>query len=74
MIAAAVCRVHCRCHGEVESKRREKEDLRCDEKKRVDLSPLFEENKREEKEEMRFATARPASCVISKLEEVGPRR
>ncbi|KAK3026952.1 hypothetical protein RJ639_040358 [Escallonia herrerae] len=35
-----------------------------------DLSPLFEENKREEKEEMRFATARPASCVISKLEEV----
>ncbi|KAK2977146.1 hypothetical protein RJ640_027759 [Escallonia rubra] len=35
-----------------------------------DLSSLFEENKREEKEEMRFATAGPASCVISKLEEV----
>ncbi|KAK2985781.1 hypothetical protein RJ640_012599 [Escallonia rubra] len=35
-----------------------------------DLSPLFEEKKREEKEEMRFATARPASSVISKLEEV----
>ncbi|KAK4257541.1 hypothetical protein QN277_007115 [Acacia crassicarpa] len=34
-----------------------------------DLSPLFSE-KREEKEEMRFATARPASSVISKLEEV----
>lgn len=36
-----------------------------------DLSPLFEEKKRIEKEEMRFATARPASSVISKLEEVG---
>ncbi|KAG8372587.1 hypothetical protein BUALT_Bualt12G0081500 [Buddleja alternifolia] len=35
-----------------------------------DLSPLFEEKKREEKEEMRFATTRPASSVISKLEEV----
>lgn len=35
-----------------------------------DLSPLFEEKKREEKEELRFATMRPASSVISKLEEV----
>lgn len=35
-----------------------------------DLSPLFEENKRKEKEQMRFATTRPASSVISKLEEV----
>ncbi|KAJ6355261.1 hypothetical protein OIU76_026939 [Salix suchowensis] len=36
-----------------------------------DLSPLFEERKREEKEELRFATTRPASSVISRLEEVG---
>ncbi|KAL9659370.1 hypothetical protein QQ045_024176 [Rhodiola kirilowii] len=36
-----------------------------------DLSPLFEEKKREDKEEMRFATTRPASSVISRLEEVG---
>ncbi|KAK2646760.1 hypothetical protein Ddye_021955 [Dipteronia dyeriana] len=35
-----------------------------------DLSPLFEEKKREEKEELRFATTRPASSVISRLEEV----
>lgn len=35
-----------------------------------DLSPLFEEKKREEKEEMRFATTKPASSVISTLEEV----
>lgn len=35
-----------------------------------DLSPLFEEKKREEKEEIRFATTKPASSVISKLEEV----
>lgn len=35
-----------------------------------DLSPLFEEKKREEKEELRFATTRSASSVISKLEEV----
>ncbi|XP_022965758.1 CBL-interacting serine/threonine-protein kinase 6-like [Cucurbita maxima] len=35
-----------------------------------DLSPLFEEKKREDKEEMRFATSSPASSVISKLEEV----
>ncbi|XP_050206875.1 CBL-interacting serine/threonine-protein kinase 6 [Mercurialis annua] len=35
-----------------------------------DLSPLFEEKKREEKEELRFATMRPASSVISRLEEV----
>ncbi|KAI3446759.1 hypothetical protein Pfo_003424 [Paulownia fortunei] len=35
-----------------------------------DLSPLFEEKKRVEKEELRFATTRPASSVISKLEEV----
>lgn len=34
-----------------------------------DLSPLFEE-KKAEKEELRFATTRPASSVISKLEEV----
>ncbi|XP_061355055.1 CBL-interacting serine/threonine-protein kinase 6-like isoform X1 [Gastrolobium bilobum] len=33
------------------------------------LSALFEEEKKEEKE-MRFATTRPASSVISKLEEV----
>ncbi|KAI9192626.1 hypothetical protein LWI28_025674 [Acer negundo] len=36
-----------------------------------DLSPLFEEKKREEKEELRFATTRPASSVISRLEEAG---
>ncbi|KAL8497666.1 hypothetical protein ACS0TY_021121 [Phlomoides rotata] len=35
-----------------------------------DLSPLFEGKKREENEELRFATTRPASSVISKLEEV----
>ncbi|KAK9275239.1 hypothetical protein L1049_022501 [Liquidambar formosana] len=35
-----------------------------------DLSPLFEEKKKEEKEELRFATMRPASSVISRLEEV----
>ncbi|KAL5547486.1 hypothetical protein UlMin_002717 [Ulmus minor] len=35
-----------------------------------DLSPLFEEKKREEKEELRFATTSSASSVISKLEEV----
>lgn len=35
-----------------------------------DLSPLFEEKKREEKEELRFATTRPASSVVSRLEEV----
>lgn len=35
-----------------------------------DLSPLFEENKRNEKEQMRFATTMSASSVISKLEEV----
>ncbi|CAM9001885.1 unnamed protein product [Rhodiola kirilowii] len=35
-----------------------------------DLSPLFEENKRQERQELRFATSRPASSVISKLEEV----
>ncbi|CBI41032.3 unnamed protein product, partial [Vitis vinifera] len=34
-----------------------------------DLSPLFEEKKREQKEELRFATTQPASSVISKLEE-----
>lgn len=34
-----------------------------------DLSPLFEEKKKEEKQEMRFATTRPASSVISRLEE-----
>ncbi|KAE8675812.1 CBL-interacting protein kinase 5 [Hibiscus syriacus] len=34
-----------------------------------DLSPLFEE-KREEREELRFATTKPASSVISRLEEV----
>lgn len=36
-----------------------------------DLSPLFEEKKRGEKEELRFATTNPASSVISRLEEVG---
>lgn len=35
-----------------------------------DLSPLFEEKKKMEKEEMRFATTRSASSVISKLEEL----
>jgi 5'-AMP-activated protein kinase catalytic alpha subunit len=35
-----------------------------------DLSPLFEEKKREEKEELRFATTKPASSVVSRLEEV----
>ncbi|XP_073317518.1 CBL-interacting serine/threonine-protein kinase 6-like [Primulina huaijiensis] len=35
-----------------------------------DLSPLFEEKKKVDKEELRFATASPASSVISKLEEV----
>ncbi|XP_073307168.1 CBL-interacting serine/threonine-protein kinase 6-like [Primulina huaijiensis] len=35
-----------------------------------DLSSLFEEKKKVEKEELRFATAKPASSVISKLEEV----
>jgi len=32
---------------------------------------LFEEKKKEEKVEMRFATIRTASNVISRLEEVG---
>lgn len=35
-----------------------------------DLSPLFEEKKKKEKEQLRFATTKPASSVISKLEEV----
>ncbi|KAI3524324.1 hypothetical protein L1887_02977 [Cichorium endivia] len=35
-----------------------------------DLSPLFEEKKREEKQEIRFATTKPAEVVVSKLEEV----
>ncbi|XP_065848841.1 CBL-interacting serine/threonine-protein kinase 6 [Euphorbia lathyris] len=35
-----------------------------------DLSPLFEEKKREEKEQLRFATTKSASSVISRLEEV----
>ncbi|KAI3771855.1 hypothetical protein L6452_03026 [Arctium lappa] len=35
-----------------------------------DLSPLFEEKKREEKHEIRFATMKPAGAVVSKLEEV----
>ncbi|KAG6410480.1 hypothetical protein SASPL_128541 [Salvia splendens] len=39
-----------------------------------DLSPLFEEKRRAEKEEMRFATTTSASNVISKLEEVGKTR
>ncbi|XP_030523602.1 CBL-interacting serine/threonine-protein kinase 6-like [Rhodamnia argentea] len=34
-----------------------------------DLSPLFEEKRREEKEELRFATTRSASSVISRIEE-----
>ncbi|CAL1404896.1 unnamed protein product [Linum trigynum] len=36
-----------------------------------DLSPLFEEKKRMEKEELRFATTRSASSLILRLEEVG---
>ncbi|KAM3270010.1 CBL-interacting protein kinase 5 [Capsicum baccatum] len=39
-----------------------------------DLSPLFEEKKRDEKDQMRFATTRSASSVISKLEEVAKTR
>ncbi|XP_059276516.1 CBL-interacting serine/threonine-protein kinase 6-like [Lycium ferocissimum] len=35
-----------------------------------DLSPLFEEKKKMEKEQLRFATTKSASSVISKLEEV----
>lgn len=35
-----------------------------------DLSPLFEEKKREEKQDIRFATMKPAGAVVSKLEEV----
>ncbi|KAG8367579.1 hypothetical protein BUALT_Bualt16G0086700 [Buddleja alternifolia] len=35
-----------------------------------DLSPLFEEKKRVEREELRFATTRSADTVISKIEEV----
>ncbi|GAA0165250.1 hypothetical protein LIER_39943 [Lithospermum erythrorhizon] len=35
-----------------------------------DLSPLFEEKAKTEKEEMRFATTKSANTVISKLEEV----
>ncbi|OVA03633.1 Protein kinase domain [Macleaya cordata] len=35
-----------------------------------DLSPLFEEKKREERQELRFATTKSASSVIMKLEEV----
>ncbi|KAL0451612.1 UNVERIFIED_CONTAM: CBL-interacting serine/threonine-protein kinase [Sesamum latifolium] len=35
-----------------------------------DLSPLFEEKKRVEKGELRFATTKSASSVISKIEEV----
>ncbi|XP_073296612.1 CBL-interacting serine/threonine-protein kinase 6-like [Primulina huaijiensis] len=35
-----------------------------------DLSPLFENTKKVDKEELRFATMTPASSVISKLEEV----
>ncbi|KAI4330306.1 hypothetical protein MLD38_028604 [Melastoma candidum] len=38
-----------------------------------DLSPLFEEKKRQ-KEELRFATTKPASSVISSLEEVAKSR
>ncbi|KAI3814670.1 hypothetical protein L1987_14314 [Smallanthus sonchifolius] len=35
-----------------------------------DLSPLFEEKKREEKQEIRFATTKPAETVVAKLEAV----
>ncbi|CAK9183311.1 unnamed protein product [Ilex paraguariensis] len=35
-----------------------------------DLSPLFEEKRQVEKEEIRFATTSPATSVISRLEEV----
>ncbi|GAB2300219.1 CBL-interacting serine/threonine-protein kinase 6 [Dionaea muscipula] len=38
-----------------------------------DLSPLFEERKREEREELRFATTRSADTVIGKLVEVAAR-
>nr|AAD31900.1 putative serine/threonine protein kinase [Mesembryanthemum crystallinum] len=35
-----------------------------------DLSPLFEEKHREERQDMRFATTKSASTVVSRLEEV----
>ncbi|KAD6794982.1 hypothetical protein R6Q59_021112 [Mikania micrantha] len=35
-----------------------------------DLSPLFEEKKREEKPEIRFATTKPAEMVVAKLESM----
>ncbi|GMH04463.1 hypothetical protein Nepgr_006302 [Nepenthes gracilis] len=35
-----------------------------------DLSPLFEERRREERDELRFATTQSPNTVISKLEEV----
>lgn len=39
-----------------------------------DLSPLFENTKKVDKEELRFATMTPASSVISKIEEVAKTR
>ena len=39
-----------------------------------DLPPLFEEKKREEKEELRFATTKRASSVIYKIEEVAKKK
>ncbi|XP_075502036.1 CBL-interacting serine/threonine-protein kinase 6-like [Primulina tabacum] len=39
-----------------------------------DLSPLFENTKKVDKEELRFATVTPASSVISKIEEVAKTR
>ncbi|KAJ6914344.1 hypothetical protein NC651_016574 [Populus alba x Populus x berolinensis] len=44
--------------------------VRSKEEMGFDLSPLFEEKTKEGKEELRFATTRPASSVISRLEEV----
>ncbi|XP_071717564.1 CBL-interacting serine/threonine-protein kinase 6-like [Rutidosis leptorrhynchoides] len=35
-----------------------------------DLSPLFEEKKREEKQEIKFATTKPATTVVAKIEAV----
>ncbi|KAJ0698280.1 putative protein kinase CAMK-CAMKL-CHK1 family [Helianthus annuus] len=35
-----------------------------------DLSPMFEEKKREEKKEIRFATVKPAEMLVAKLEAV----
>ncbi|KAI3771307.1 hypothetical protein L6452_02469 [Arctium lappa] len=39
-----------------------------------DLSPLFEEKKREKKQEIRFVTMKPSEVVVSKLKEVEVQR